>query len=208
VPEDGEKHSYALLIASVAIALLILIGAAIYIGLDLRDANRIAAEQQAAESSPAVVVPVCPDGVTYGCDPARTLPVTLESWQASDMSFRESIEPTRSGVAVLVVGVPGGRLEARAAHVKSVLYEVVCVLTTDTAATPDLLHLLRNCAAATVPGGTAYTGKTEDWLSATVRATDHDARWSCGPLAIAARFSVGRYELAVTPATDPKSCDA
>ncbi|MEU7876079.1 hypothetical protein [Dactylosporangium sp. NPDC049140] len=82
-PLPEPPRSWRILIVSAAEAAAVLVGAAVYIGLDLRSANRTTAEREAADAArPAPNPDPLPSGVEVcpgGCA-ASQLPATLADW--------------------------------------------------------------------------------------------------------------------------------
>ncbi|WP_433617190.1 hypothetical protein ACQP2P_17095 [Dactylosporangium sp. CA-139114] len=209
-PPAPPKQSWTILIVSVAFALLILIGAAVYIGLDLRSARESVAARESAEAAPARPTPAatCPDGVKLTCVPGRTLPVTLERWlEASGISLLDDGTVERTATEFMPVGVPGGKLFARVSHDGNALYEVGCDLSADPGAEfgSDALQRLYSCAGSAVPANAPYTQPVLAWISRAL-TTRSDSRLNCTAVTMSARFTPGHYDIEVTPVTDSTSC--
>nr|BFE56663.1 hypothetical protein GCM10020063_011890 [Dactylosporangium thailandense] len=203
-PPAPPEQSRTILIVCVAFGLLILIGAAVYIGLDLRPA-RESAEAAPARPSPAAE---CPNGVKFTCVPGRTLPVTLERWhEASGIRLLDDGAVERTATEFMPVGVPGGKLLARVSHDGNALYEVGCDLSADPGAEvgSDALQRLRDCAGSAIPADASYTQPVLSWISRAL-TTRTDSRFTCGSVTMSAQFTPGHYDIEATPATDPNSC--
>jgi hypothetical protein len=214
VPDEAEppKRSYTFLVVCGGLALLILIGAAIYIGLDLRSANRATAEREAADNAPRPAVSGCPGGARHGCAPGRTLPVTFEHWLAgTSLGIVSTGDEQRTGTNVLQIGYPGGSLQAHVSHEKSVLYEVDCELTADPGSSgpfnADAQAMLRDCAGSTLPADGDYASRSLTWIGMTL-AGPATGRWNCGAIAMQSRSEPNHLEIDVFPATDPNYCGA
>jgi hypothetical protein len=206
--EPQPKTSCTFLIVCGGLALLILIGAAIYIGLDLRSANQVTAERAAADNAAPSSVPAgCG---RHGCAPGRTLPVTFDTWlSAAGLEIVSSGDGQRTGTNVLSLGFPGGgTLTAHVSHDRSVLNEVDCVLTANTGAPGTFestgLAMLRDCAAATLSAGADYTARAQTWVSQ-FRAKPETGNWTCGAVAMQAVSDPDHLEIDVFPAPDPNA---
>ncbi|MER7276437.1 hypothetical protein ABT369_18540 [Dactylosporangium sp. NPDC000244] len=206
-PPAPPKQSYTILIVSVACALLILVGAAVYIGLDLRSARESAESAEAAPARPSPTA-TCPNGVKFTCVPSRSLPVTLERWhEASGISLLDDGAVERTATEFMPIGVPGGNLLARVSHDGNALFEVGCDLSADPGAEfgSDALQRLYGCAGSAIPADASYTQPVLSWISRAL-TTRSDSRFNCRAVTMSAQFTPGHYDIEVTPAIDPNSC--
>ncbi|WP_433202310.1 hypothetical protein ACQP00_32115 [Dactylosporangium sp. CS-047395] len=206
--EPPPKQSYTFLIVCGGLALLILIGAAIYIGLDLRSANQVTAEREAADQ--ATASSVAPGCGRHGCAPGRSLPVMFDIWlSAAGLEIVSTGDGQRTGTNVLSLGFPGGgALTAHVSHDKSVLNEVDCVLTANTGSPGTFdstgMTMLQDCAAATLSAGADSTPRSQTWIGQIV-AKPETGRWTCGAVAMQATSDPDHLEIDVFPAPDPNA---
>ncbi|WP_433042655.1 hypothetical protein [Dactylosporangium sp. CS-033363] len=206
--EPPPKQSYTFLIVCGAVALLILIGAAIYIGLDLRSANQVTAEREAVDN--ATPSPVTPGCGRHGCAPGKTLPVTFDRWLSGTSLENVSVgDGQRTGTNVLSLGfLGGGTLTAHVSHDKSVLNEVDCVLSANAGAPGTFesmgLTMLHDCATAVLPAGADYAARSQTWVEQ-VLAKPETGRWTCGAVAMQATSGPDALEIDVFPAPDPNA---
>jgi hypothetical protein len=189
--EDGDvppaKGSWWILIVAGTLAGLILVGAAIVIGFQLRDANRVvAADSSAAPPAPQVRVsrPACGgcvqsivtmDGMTWADRLPRPVRMRLDD-QVSAARGELEIDGARVYVAAQYAGTGLVAAECRAQ------------VAGGGALTQATLDFLGGCVTASVPGNEPEVlTATRGWMEARFRPVggrQPQVRWECGVLAV------------------------
>ncbi|MEV6924969.1 hypothetical protein AB0M46_10720 [Dactylosporangium sp. NPDC051485] len=214
--EDSEpRRSWGILIVAGAIAALVLIGAALYIGLDLRSANQTAADRAAEDEAPRPTATAL-----------TRLPASVERFEAL---VGVPLDPDTSGktarVFVDMAQFGGsGDLSVLMSYSGPALFTVTCEANPAVAgtATPpepgdgsltlkqvDRDHV-KDCAAATLTDDW-FTQPTLQWLAGRAQPAAADnklARWSCGPVAMEARQSPSYFGIVVKAGPGDQTCGA
>lgn len=196
-----RKHRTALIAGVIAAVVALFVGVVVVVH------NRAAAQRKADDErrmADGISCVLYPDR----CGPDKQLPATLDQWLAASGFALNAADAAKKGIAHPTKQVGEVAVDASVEHAQGVLYDVVCEASTHPAPlTQQLLDVLRDCASATMPPGTAYSADTVAWLRAQLRPTSSDGvadHWSCGRVAMVVSINVTNAAVEITPSANDK----
>ncbi|MFG2042831.1 hypothetical protein [Dactylosporangium sp. NPDC048998] len=209
VPPAGR--SFPILAVAGAVAGVVLVVAAIYIGLQLRAGNEAEAQRAAEDTPPRPSRSACLALYANGCDPAHRLPVGLDQWLAGQGLSMLDDEVEAAGthhVNVALDANAGARFAVE--HAQQLVYKITCEVnsTGTTPMTADELAFLARCGRAAVPLNDPSGDRAAQWLATNVHPAPggHLARYQCGGVGFWLRISALQSSLEISVPADRNYC--